>query len=285
MRRPLNLLPPIMLALLVTGFCLAGPSPAAADTYYSIHIASFSVFKNANAYVNSLSKAEKCVFWREVDIPGKGRFYRVFVGKYTTYDEARAAWESLNAEEKVSYQGIFKFASEDTVQNLPQTAVAGIDKDDAAAIAASPAPTPPPTTLPAPAGKRFIDNGDGTVTDTRHGLMWAKNGWPLAFFAASRWSDAVSKCSHLTLGGHKDWRLPSVQQWQTLIDPDEQAPSLPSPNPFENVIIHMPYWSNSEMSKYPVKAYAVLLYNGRIHQLSKDDRAFILPVRAIDAPR
>lgn len=269
--------------LMIAAFWCYSAVPVIAAPYYSIHVASFSFLKNANAFVNSLSAAEKVVFWREVDIPDKGRFYRVFIGRYPTYKGALAAWKSLNKEENVSYQGIFQFESKDVpgvsetaVEDVPDTLQDAPETDTASV-------SPPAAVVDNHSGDRFIDNGDGTVTDTKNRLMWVKNGWPLVFFAASQWEDATAKCLQFSHAGYRDWKLPSVKQWETLIDSNQEAPALPNPNPFENVIIHMPYWSSSEMVKYPVKVYAVLLYNGRIHQLRKDERAFIFPVRELAA--
>ena len=54
------------------------------------------------------------------------------------------------------------------------------------------------------AAGRFVDNGDGTVTDTRRQLMWQKgdNGKEVTFEQAQEY------CRNLRLGGHADWRLP-----------------------------------------------------------------------------
>lgn len=60
----------------------------------------------------------------------------------------------------------------------------------------------------------FKNNGDGTVTDRATGLMWTKadNGRPLS------WEDALAYASKSTMGGHSDWRLPSIKELQTLVD-------------------------------------------------------------------
>lgn len=262
--------------LMIAALWCCNATPVTAAPYFSIHVASFSFLKNANAFVNSISAAEKVVFWREVDVPGKGRFYRVFIGRYPTYQSALTAWNILNKEEKVIYQGIFQFESKD-IPGISETAVKDAPEADAATL------PPPPASVDKQSADRFIDNGDGTVTDSKSRLMWVKNGWSLTFFAASQWEEATAKCRQFSQAGYSDWTLPSVVQWETLIDSSQEAPALPNPNPFENVIIHMPYWSSTEMVKYPVKAYAVLLYNGRIHQLGKDERAFIFPVRRLAA--
>lgn len=61
--------------------------------------------------------------------------------------------------------------------------------------------------------ERFIDNGDGTVTDKVTGLMWQQGDNPrMNFF------DALEACQQMTLGGHKDWRLPNIKELNTILN-------------------------------------------------------------------
>jgi hypothetical protein len=137
---------------------------------------------------------------------------------------------------------------------------------------------------------RFIDNLDGTITDTKTNLMWVKNGWRLDFFSAVSWWDANKKCAAFKAGGHSDWRLPTIREWKTLIDTNHQYPALIEPNPFENIIAHMPYWSQTDFmystsssfsTERPLQAYTVMLFSGTINHQKKSENAFILPVRSI----
>jgi hypothetical protein len=65
--------------------------------------------------------------------------------------------------------------------------------------------------------KRFISNPDGTVLDTRTGLMWAAhdNG------GAATWKEAKKYCENYAGGGYKDWRMPTVEELRTLYDKHE----------------------------------------------------------------
>ena len=231
-------------------------------SYYSIHLESFKNLRNANAFVNALKIKGKVVFWKKTDVPGKGIFYRVYMGKYNNRAEALEFWEKLKKAGAVSYRGIHKF--DETI--FPQIAEGR-------------------RTLTRPKEvikDRFTDNHDGTVTDTKTNLMWIKNGWRLDFVSAVTWRDAITKCDNFRLGGHTDWSLPTKKEWDSLIDPSKQCPALVEPNPFENIIVHMPYWSKTELAKSPVQAYTVMLYSGNINHQNKNDMAFILPVRSID---
>jgi hypothetical protein len=60
-------------------------------------------------------------------------------------------------------------------------------------------------------GKLINDNGDGTVTDTKTGLMWQKaNG------GDKSWPGAGRYCRGLSLAGHSDWTLPTKDQLISL---------------------------------------------------------------------
>ena len=69
--------------------------------------------------------------------------------------------------------------------------------------------------MPAMANDRFIDHGDGTVTDTKTSLMWATkdNGNLINWFTAS------SYCQDYKGGGHIDWRMPTLTELASLYDP------------------------------------------------------------------
>jgi hypothetical protein len=63
------------------------------------------------------------------------------------------------------------------------------------------------------AEERFVDNGDGTVTDTRRKIMWQKgdNGKEVRFGQAQEY------CKTLRLGGYADWRLPKADERDTPV--------------------------------------------------------------------
>lgn len=70
----------------------------------------------------------------------------------------------------------------------------------------------------------YIDNGDGTITDTSTGLMW------LAEDSSSPmdWQEALSWCEDLEFAGYDDWRLPDVKELQSLVDYSGVYPAIDS---------------------------------------------------------
>jgi len=63
---------------------------------------------------------------------------------------------------------------------------------------------------------RFMDNGDGTVTDTKTGLMWANkdNGKDID------WSNAKGYCENYRGAGYTDWRMPTQDQLAGIYSPN-----------------------------------------------------------------
>jgi len=71
-------------------------------------------------------------------------------------------------------------------------------------------------TGPAPSalsGERFVDNGDGTVSDRKYRLVWSKKD-----FGGMHWQDAVDYCreNRARLPG-SGWHLPTIDELRQLI--------------------------------------------------------------------
>jgi len=95
---------------------------------------------------------------------------------------------------------------------------------------------------------RFVDNGDGTISDTATGLMWtrADSGKPM------NWQQALAFCEGLEAAGHRDWRLPDAKELQSLVDytraPDASDPSRRGPaiDPvFQITNVESWFWSST----------------------------------------
>jgi ribonuclease BN (tRNA processing enzyme) len=60
----------------------------------------------------------------------------------------------------------------------------------------------------------FVDNGDGTITDTATGLMWQQADSNEGL----NWQSSLEYAENLNLGGHNDWRLPNAKELQSIVD-------------------------------------------------------------------
>ena len=70
---------------------------------------------------------------------------------------------------------------------------------------------------PAYGQNRFLEPGDGTITDEATGLMWTRedSGSGMNWQEALAWVQARNADNHL---GHSDWRLPNAKELQSLVD-------------------------------------------------------------------
>jgi hypothetical protein len=73
-------------------------------------------------------------------------------------------------------------------------------------------------TLSVMATERFVDNGNGTITDTKAGLMWAAadNTIPIS------WPNSVEYCKNLQIGGYTDWRMPTLVELKSIYNPNKK---------------------------------------------------------------
>ncbi|MFC1935042.1 DUF1566 domain-containing protein [Chloroflexota bacterium] len=63
----------------------------------------------------------------------------------------------------------------------------------------------------------FVDNGDGTITDTATGLMWSKadSSEGMDWEDALAWVQRKNEENYL---GYSDWRLPNAKELQSIVD-------------------------------------------------------------------
>ncbi|VGO15162.1 hypothetical protein PDESU_03744 [Pontiella desulfatans] len=78
----------------------------------------------------------------------------------------------------------------------------------------------------------YKDNGDGTVTDLVTGLMWTKDPGDKMTY-----TDALKNAPKCKVGGHGDWRLPTIKELYSLIkldglDPDPMSRDESGLKPF-----------------------------------------------------
>ena len=68
---------------------------------------------------------------------------------------------------------------------------------------------------------KYIDNGDDTVSDTKHGIMWMKNDTWLELGRLITWHDSLElarKKNEEKFAGHDNWRIPSASEAKYLFD-------------------------------------------------------------------
>jgi hypothetical protein len=97
------------------------------------------------------------------------------------------------------------------------------------------------------------------VLDRETGLVWERT--PDATHRA--WSLARAHCINRVVGGRKGWRLPSIQELLSLVDPTvaPPGPTLPAGHPFPTGLAAY-YWSASSGNPVDSAAYTVFLNIG-----------------------
>ena len=119
---------------------------------------------------------------------------------------------------------------------------------------------------------RFIDNKDGTVTDSLTGLIWLKN---TNCFGMLDWRNAVMAVKGLKEGdcgpdpslvlsdgsSAGDWRLPTMGELCTLIDFSRRDPALPRGHLFYNVPSGY-HWSFTRLDSHPEMVWIVYIESG-----------------------
>jgi formylglycine-generating enzyme required for sulfatase activity len=130
---------------------------------------------------------------------------------------------------------------------------------------------------------RFIDNGDGTVTDTCTGLMWLKDTGDIdgdgSIGDQDRldWQGALKYCQRLVFAGYSDWRLPNVKELLSLVDYGRFDPAIDPVFGAESWW----YWSSTTYIIELQKAWAVHFIHGDADDIDKTYqlRFNIRPVR------
>jgi len=116
----------------------------------------------------------------------------------------------------------------------------------------------------------FVDNGNGTVTDVSAGLTWHQE----INVEKITWKDALSYCENLTIAGYDDWRMPNVNELQSIVD-------YTKANPVDGLLPVMAGANWSSTSANAVYAWSVDLSSGGIGDNMKthDFAAFVRCVR------
>ena len=120
---------------------------------------------------------------------------------------------------------------------------------------------------------RYVDHGDGTVTDNLTGLMWTKDAG-----LSGRWNWGYhlgTWISTVNVGGYTDWRIPNAYEMFSVFDLRRDWTNQP---PFVNILSSQYYWTST--SSDDLNAYRVhpTTKTGP-HPSAKTGGAYTWPVR------
>jgi hypothetical protein len=150
---------------------------------------------------------------------------------------------------------------------------------------------------PAP---RFTNNPDSTVTDGLTGLTWASDAGAPTFVGTTAtctggtpmWPDALGYVECLNANayqGHSDWRLPNVNELESLVhvgygeetcggSPCSNNAAWLSTQGFKNVQA-ADYWSSTVLAADPINVFPVDMFDGSIMTGWMIGGAYVWPVR------
>jgi hypothetical protein len=151
---------------------------------------------------------------------------------------------------------------------------------------------------------RFVDNGDGTVSDRQSGLMWEQkvpgtaclhcvndqypwspgfesSGLPTESASISDWLSTVNGLTNdpntqSGLAGYSDWRIPSVVELQTILDCSFEPACI---DPIFGPTSGLAYWSSSSLAATLFRAWGVGFSQGNMGFSDKDTSFHLRAVR------
>jgi hypothetical protein len=110
----------------------------------------------------------------------------------------------------------------------------------------------------APGLERFVDNGDGTITDMQTQLVWAQSD---SGSTTMNWSPARKFCESFNLGGYSDWRMPTKDELLTLYNGLKEICGSIDVRMAPFTWSGQAYWSSEEAAF--ITAYAVNFETGK----------------------
>jgi len=133
----------------------------------------------------------------------------------------------------------------------------------------------------------FIDNHDGTITDTETGLMWQKCSMGQLYNPNTGrcdgnaegylWKDALAACEDLSLAGYSDWRLPNHNEVHSIVDYSKIYPAIDI-DYFPDTVA-ADYWSSTTDVSEVIIAWVANFATGGIYWNNK--RRYYLGVRCV----
>ncbi|MGC4098329.1 MAG: DUF1566 domain-containing protein [Nitrospira sp.] len=110
--------------------------------------------------------------------------------------------------------------------------------------------------------KRFkvlSDLNNAAALDKETGLVWQLDPSIMNF---NTWAGAIANCQRENIGGRGGWRLPTVEEFRSVMNPTRNNPALSLGHPFLNLDLTTPYWTVTRSHDISTFAFAVELVAG-----------------------
>jgi Protein of unknown function (DUF1566) len=129
---------------------------------------------------------------------------------------------------------------------------------------------------------RYLDNNNGTVTDRKTALTWkqcseGETGAACAGGAtlSMDWQSALQTASNSTFAGFTDWRLPNVNELQSLLERACYSPAINAlrfPGPFNSNY----YWSATSGANNSSNAWVVGFFYGDADRFARKIDTYVV---------
>ena len=124
---------------------------------------------------------------------------------------------------------------------------------------------------------------DQAVLDKETGLVWARNANIANTFMP--WDNAVRSCYNREIGERKGWRLPTIEELATLVDPHSTNPALPPGfSSFFDNVQNSCYFSITTNTYHPDIVWAIHMTDGSVIEETKSYNCYVWPVRGGSGP-
>ena len=125
---------------------------------------------------------------------------------------------------------------------------------------------------------RFIVKNN-IVIDRKTNIMWLKK----PYYYPLTYKKAVVECNNEKEGGFGGWRLPTLEEFKSLIDRKQRMPALPKGHPFNIPPFfkgrQVGYWTKTTYEDMTTYVYKIDLARGKEHYIQKSKSAVLWPVR------
>ena len=120
------------------------------------------------------------------------------------------------------------------------------------------------------------DVNDDVVLDKETRLVWVRS----PNTEKKNWDAAIVYSYAKAVARRKGWRLPTIEELLSLVDPTQSNPTLPVGHPFINIQVDYYYWSSTlGMSSLPDYAWGYNFGNADTSNVLKSANCYIWLVR------
>ncbi|MFZ2632000.1 MAG: DUF1566 domain-containing protein [Desulfosalsimonadaceae bacterium] len=117
----------------------------------------------------------------------------------------------------------------------------------------------------------YVDNANGTVTDTGTGLMWQKATAPGTYTQ----QQANRYCEDLVLGGRSDWRLPTIDELTSILDLNHNGLTINTA--YFPDTVGAEYWSSTTHTYDDCVSMELIDFQDGCHHIIEIENGVVLP--------